>query len=149
MHAEFLARLQLVFETKFLESAHPAFPRPHVLTKLALVAAHTDPAYDGRDGEHRCYLGRLWWPFRAFIDPLPQQTNLLAGQRVAFAGWRHLHVFNQMRHVVNQWTLGALSGNDINSDFAAFEGSLLTHQAEPALGPFRPVATPTGRFENR
>ena len=84
---------------------------PPILPKLSLVAINSNPANRRRNRED-C-LACLDRPFGPLIDPGPQETDLRGCQRIALSRRRHLFVFHQPRHVMDQFALGALAGNNV------------------------------------
>src|SRR5256885_8293682 len=118
-----------------------------VLAEFLPVAADGDPARGGCEGERR--LAFRLGPLDALIDPGPQQSDLFRGQRLAFAGRRHLQVGFQPRDVSNQLTFRALEWNEvIGIDLAAGERRFAVVQPKAALRTFRPVTPKAHAFKN-
>src|SRR6516162_200 len=92
-------------------------------------------------------------PLRALIDPSAQQRDLVRAQRggsVPHGPGRHFRLGHLTRHVVDQRTLLAVSGNNgCRPGCAAFQNGIPTINAEKATRLFSTVAGDTRALQER
>jgi hypothetical protein len=89
-------------------------------------------------------------PNRTLIDPCAQNTDLLSGERVAFATGRHLHVFFEAGDETYERTVGTLARHDGWLTIGTTrEGDSFHVETEVAFLFFRAVAFEAPLRENR
>ena len=142
-------QIRLLEQLEPLQTAINPFRPPVMLAELVVVAAHGGKA-DGRSQHHVKQIRRRGgFPDGALIDPRAQQTNLGAGQRLAFALRRHLEVRHQAGDVVDQRAPGTVAHHNINAIFPAFERPGAVIEPKSILGPFRAVTAQTRGLKHR
>lgn len=90
----------------------------------------------------------LLFPMGALIDPCPQQTDLLLGQRIALILGRHLHFLDQPRNIENHGAFRAFTRYNGRTSFPAFHRSLFLVHTEPTHPAIRVVAIHARFLEN-
>ena len=87
-------------------------------------------------------------PVRPLINPRAQQANLITGERIALL--RHLHLWHQPGHEMDERTLGTLAGPDGGGVIVStLESGHFVVQAKPSLVLVRPVTFNALRLEER
>src|SRR5262249_26328251 len=141
--------VELLVEGELGSAPSPPFPDSFDFAEFLFVAVHmNEPQCRGRR-EVEAWLGIRCTPFRALIDPSPQDPNLLGRERIAFARRRHFHVRNNPGYIMNKGTFSTVAGNDVHAVFSALQRRLTIIQAETAFRPLGSVATEATVFKNR
>src|SRR6266478_575697 len=145
---QFRFRVLAVEKLELFQPAIEPFSLPVMLAKLVVIPVDDRPAKGWCEGKDPIIGGRRGIPGYALVDPRAQERDLLSGERVPFARWRHFHILFQTGDVINQRAFGAIARNDVHAVLAALERGRAIVEPESAFGFLRAVAPEAGSIED-